>query len=295
MEEIIGHVSGVVLPILLCVLVGYGLALLKLPFDKKFVGMLISNVGYPTLIVSHLAKQHVVFGAFLEMMLAAAAAVACFGLIGLGLLALLRLPMRAYLTPMMLANTGNIGLPVCMLAFGDQGLAYAMAFLIVVFVCIFTIGMWVPMGKVTLRDVVRQPVIYAVILAIGLLATGTKLPEPIDHTVTILGGLTIPLMLLTLGYTLATLNVGELRRGGILSVLHLAMAASVAFGLVHLFAFEGTARGVFILLCLMPVSVSTYLWIELYDPEEAPGVAGFVLVSTLLTVIVLPLVLTFWI
>ena len=46
---------------------------------------------------------------------------------------------------------------------------------------------------------------------------------------------------------------------------------------------------------MMPVSVATYLWIEMYDPQGAPAVASFILISTLLSVAVLPLVLTFWI
>ncbi|NQX90165.1 MAG: hypothetical protein HRT77_16050 [Halioglobus sp.] len=55
------------------------------------------------------------------------------------------------------------------------------------------------------------------------------------------------------------------------------------------------ARGVFIINCLMPVSASTYLWVEKYHPDEAPDVAGLIVMTTCLTVIVLPLALTYWI
>ena len=73
------------------------------------------------------------------------------------------------------------------------------------------------------------------------------------------------------------------------------MAAAVAFALVRLFDLEGTARGVFILQCVMPVSVATYLYVEMYQSEHAQEVAGLILISTLLALMVLPLVLTFWI
>ncbi len=295
MEEMLFHVGGVVAPVLLCVLVGYGLAALKLPFDHKVSGALVANVGYPALVLAHLTEQHVPLGAFLEMMLAALVAVASFGLIALGLLALLSLPIRAFLSPMMLNNVGAIGLPICMLAFGDEGLAYAMAFVVVTLVGSFTIGTWLPMGRVALHDVLRKPVIYAALLAIAFMATDTRLPTPIDHTLGILGGLAIPLMLLTLGHTLASLSAGVLWRGGYLALLHLAMAAGVAFGVVQLFGLQGAARGVFILQCVMPVSVTAYLWIEMYDAKDAPGVASFILFSTVLAVAVLPLVLTFWV
>lgn len=295
MEELLGHVGGVIAPVLLCVLVGYGLALINVPFENKVIGGLVANVGYPALILSHLAGQHVEIGAFLQMIGAAAASVVAFGVIGAAFLAVTGLPYRAFLAPLMLSNVGNIGLPVASLAFGSAGLAYAIAFVVVVLVGIFTIGMWLPMGRVSLRDIVRQPVIYAVVIALAMMATGTQPPAPVGKALDILGGLAIPLMLLTLGHTLATLKVGHLKLGTLLALFHIVMAAGVAYGLAHLFGFTGTARGVFIVMCLMPVSVAVYLWVDMYNPERAPEVAGFILVSTLMTIVVLPLALAFWV
>jgi hypothetical protein len=284
-----------VLPVLICVLVGFGLARLDQPFDHKMVGRLVANIGYPTLVLAHLSDQHVAVGAVLQMMQAAAAAAACFGAIAFGFLIVLGLPVRGLLSPLMLNNVGNIGLPMSMFAFGDQGLAYALAFLVVVVVGLFTIGIWVPQGQVSFGDIARTPVIYAVAIALVLMGTGTRLPTPVDNAFTILGGLAIPLMLLTLGHTLATLRTGALWRGCYLALFHLAMAAAVAFALVHLFGLEGTARGVFILQCMMPVGVAPYLFVEMYQNEHASEVAGLILISTLLALIALPLVLTFWI
>ena len=283
------------MPVLICVVVGYGLARFKIAFDTKVVGGLVANVGYPALIISHLTAGHIPLGAFLDMLLAATVSVACFAAIGFVLLSVVRLPLRAFLSPMMLNNVGNVGLPIGLLAFGEAGLAYTMAFVIVVLVGIFTIGMWLPMGRVTLRDVATSPVIYAVIITLVMMATDTHLPVAVGDALKILGGLSIPLMLLTLGFTLATLKVGAMWRGCYLSLFHIAMAAGVAWGLVEAFGFTGTERGVFILQCLMPVSVATYLWIEMYAEESAPDVAGFILMSTLLTIFVLPLALTYWV
>jgi predicted permease len=138
-------------------------------------------------------------------------------------------------------------------------------------------------------------VIYAVLVALLMMAADLRLPTPLDHAFTILGGLAIPLMLLTLGHTLATLRVGALWRGAWLALFHLAMAAAVAFALVQLFGLEGTPRGVLILQCMTPISVATYLYVEMYQEEHAPEVAGLILISTLLGLIALPLVLTVWI
>jgi predicted permease len=82
-------------------------------------------------------------------------------------------------------------------------------------------------------------------------------------------------------------------RGAYLAVVHLAMGLIVAQGLVVLFGFTGTERGVVILMAAMPVSAATYLWIERYTPDAAPDVAGYILVSTLLTAVALPPILAF--
>ncbi|MBN9673059.1 transporter [Labrenzia aggregata] len=282
------------LPVLLCVLVGYGLATVNAPFDRKLFGSLVSNVGYPTLVLSHLAKQHVQLETFLTVLLAAAAMIAVFGGLGFAVLKLLRIPVKAYLSPMMLSNVGNIGLPVATLAFGPEGAAVAIGFVVVVLVAIFTIGIALPMGKPNFRALARQPVIYAVIVALGLMAGGVKLPGPLEQSLEILAGLAIPVMLLTLGHSLATLKFTGLTRAVALSIVHVGLSAIAAIFLTRVLALDTKIEAVIVLLCFMPPSVATYLAVSQHQPEEAPGVAGFIFVSTLLTLVTLPLVLTYW-
>lgn len=287
--------GDIVVPVLLCVLLGFGLGRMQAPFDTKMVTSLVALIGYPTLVLSHLEDQHVVLSEFLQMLLAGTCAVLTFGLVGFTFLRSVGLPTRAYLAPMMLNNTGNIGLSVALLAFGNQGLSYAIAFVVVILTGIFTIGIWLPMGRVSLKELFKQPVIYTVVLAVILMATDTRLPRMLDNAFSILGGLTIPLLLLTLGHTLARIKIGNLWHGCYLSLFHLAMGASVAYFWLHLFGFEGPARGVFILQCVMPISLATYLWVEKYVPEHAEDVAGFAVISTCLSIVVLPVVLAFWV
>jgi hypothetical protein len=72
------------------------------------------------------------------------------------------------------------------------------------------------------------------------------------------------------------------------------MATAVAYMITWLFGFTGTTRGVFVLMCLMPASVATYLWVERYQNDYAADVASYIMISTLLTIFVVPLALTFW-
>ncbi len=295
MEQLFLNVFNVTLPVLLCAAIGFWLAKIEVPFDNKTISSLVAKVGYPTLIISHLSQTQIEISAFLDMMAAAVLTVACFGVLGFIVLKVLRFPVRAFLTPMMHVNVGNIGLPITLLALGDSGMAYAMAFVVVVAVSIFTVGAWIPAGQFSFRSLLQSPVVYALVLTLILISTGTALPTPIAKSLDILGGMSIPLMLLTLGHTLATFRVNQLGRATLLTFVHLSMAVAVATGLVWLFGFTGTERAVLILCCLMPSSVATYLFIDEHQPEHAPEVAGFILVSTLATILVLPLALSYWI
>lgn len=294
MEQIFDHVGNIMLPVLLCVLLGYALAYFKAPFDRKLFGSLVSNVGYPTLILSHLAKEHIQLETFLTVLAAAVAMIAVFGVIGLLVMKILRIPIKPYLPPMMLSNVGNIGLPVATLAFGPEGAAVAIGFIVVVLTAIFTIGIAIPMGRPDFGALARQPVIYAVILALVLLATEWKIPEPVDQSLEILGGLAIPIMLLTLGHSLETLKFGGVSRAVVLSVIHIGISAIAALAITHVLTLDARIESVIVLMCFMPPSVATYLAVSQHQPDEAHGVAGFIFVSTCLTLVTLPVVLTYW-
>ena len=295
MEQLFLNVFKVILPVLICASVGYWLAAIKAPFDNKVIGGIVSRVGYPTLIISHLSTTKIDVSVFLTMMVASALAIAMFGVLGFVALKVLRYPVRAFLTPLMHGNVGNVGLPITLLAFGDTGMAYTMGFVVVVLISIFTIGMWIPAREFSPKKIATSPIIYAVVIALVLLSTGMSLPTPIAKSFDILGGLSIPLMLLTLGHTLATLKIGTLWRAGILTIVHLVLAIVIASSLVSVFGFTGVERGAFILCCLMPSSIATYLFIDQHVPEHAPDVAGYILLTTLATIIVLPLALSYWI
>ena len=99
------------------------------------------------------------------MMLVATAAVACCALHGCVFLRIVGLPYRAFLGPISLNNVGNIGLSIAVLALGPEGLAYGLAYMVVVLLGIFTYGMWLPMGNISFKKILGSPVIYSVIIA----------------------------------------------------------------------------------------------------------------------------------
>jgi predicted permease len=115
-------------------------------------------------------------------------------------------------------------------------------------------------------------------------------PEWVNNATRLLGGITIPLLLITLGFSLARLKVANLGTSLFLALVRLAIGLAVGHAVVEILGLEGIARGVVILQAAMPNAVFNYLFAKQYDAEPE-GVAGMVVVSTLLTFATLPLLL----
>jgi predicted permease len=283
-------ILAVIAPVFVCACIGYGWVKLGHPFETAFVSRLVTNIGAPCLIFSTFMEIDIDVGTFNTMASATIVAMGLFGIIGFVILKAAQLDLRAYLPSQMFPNVGNMGLPLCLLAFGDEGLALALTYFMVNVVFGFTFGMSISAGTLSFRELLKNPMFYAVLVTLGFLFGGLKPPAWVQNTTSLLGGLTIPVMLIALGVSLASFRISSIRRSIALSVLRLVMGFAVGIGTAALFGMEGTMRGIMIMQCSMPVAVFSYLFAFRYNrqPEE---VAGTVVISTILAFLCLPLLL----
>ncbi len=283
---------NVIAPVLICASIGFYWAKSGRPFHMETVTGLVTNIGAPTLIFSTLINLKMELSSFLEFGLLALYSLIAFLVIGIAILKSLRMNVRDYLPALAFPNTGNMGVPLCLFAFGEEGLAFALAFFTVYAILQFTLGVYIASGSSSLTQLAKTPLLYAVLVALIIKVTGAVTPEWINDTTTLLGGITIPMMLMALGVSLANLSVQHLGKATILSVIRLVLGFGVGMGLATLFGLEGTAKGVLIIECTMPVAVFNYLFALRYN--RATGeIAGTVLISTLLSFLTLPILLTY--
>ena len=258
-------------------------------FDTTLITNLVYYFGAPALVFSTLSV--IEFDAALgSFALAAIASFVGFAVLGAPILLALKMPVRTYLSTLMFPNMGNMGLPICLFAFGDAGLVLAVIYFSVAAVAHYTIGVWLLSGERTPTRLFKTPLVYAAGAALIFQGLGATPPGWLANTASLLGGMTIPLLLLTLGVSLATTKVGHLVRGSRIAVLRLSIGFAVGWAISTAFGFTGVERGVVILDCTMPVAVFSYLLASRFDraPED---VAGAIAVSTGLSVITLPLIL----
>ncbi len=279
-------------PVFICVGLGVAWVRMGQSFDTPMVTKLVTVIGTPAMVFYALATANLDKSLFMQMGLSALLANALFLLAGYVLLPMFGMSRQAFLQTLTFPNIGNVGLPLCYLAFGEQGLALAIAFFVVYVAIQFTVGIAVVSGGFSARTLLTMPVIPATIIAMLFLVLDVPVPTWLLNSTHMIGDLTIPLMLFTLGVSLASLKLGNLRVGFGLAGLRLLLGFSVGMLLVWLLGLQDEAAAVVILQCSMPVAVYAYLFAQLYN-QRATEVAGVVIVSTLMSIVSLPLLLLY--
>jgi hypothetical protein len=281
-------------PILICIAAGYGWARLKKPFDIEFVSSLITYIGAPCLVIVSLTAVTLTAETLLRIAGSTIFITVAIGLVGAVGIRLAGLDIRVYLPSLMFGNIGNMGLSLCLFAFGEQGLAMAIAYFASLSVLHFTLGIAIVQG-VSQKQILRlfvDPIVLSIAVALFLMTTGIKLPIYIFNSLKLLGDLTIPLMLLTLGVSLSRLRISNLPRSIFFGGLRIGLGFLAGLAAVTLFHLEGNVRGVILIQSSMPVAVYNYLFALRFNrsPDE---VAGIVVFSTLLSFLILPPLLLF--
>ena len=281
---------AIIAPVFLIAAIGYAWGHRGLPFDNDTVTRVATDIGVPALVIHVLVEAELTIEALSRMAGAAFAALCTMALGALVILKLARQPLRPYLPALTFGNAGNMGLPVCLFAFGPEGLALAIGYFVVFTTMLFTMGESVASGRFAAKQIARSRVVLSVIVAVILMAADVTLPAWLGNTLELLGRMTIPLMLLTLGVSLGRLQASSLGRSAILAVLRLGLGFAAGYLVATIGGLQGVERSVVILQSSMPVAVFNYLFAMRYDnrPEE---VAGMVVISTALSFATLPLLL----
>ena len=288
----LSQLSAVILPVLLIAGIGFTWAKMGRRFDSVFLTDIATNIGTPCLVAHSLTTLKVAPEDIAQMFGAALCAIAGFCILGLVTLKLMRLSLNSYLPALMFPNTGNMGLPLSLFAFHEAGLALAVVYFGCTVTLQFTLGISISAGNLSLSRLVRTPTIYSVVISILLLVFDIPLPTWVENTIGVLGDLTIPMMLLTLGVSIAQLKVNALGRNLFLACVRLGGGFLIALTVTRVFDLPPVAAGVLIIQSSMPVAVFNFLFAQYYGRAHG-DVAAMVVISTALSFLTLPLLALF--
>lgn len=276
------------------ILAGIGVIWVKLGWEYRvqFVTRLTMTLSVPALIFVSLMKTEIDPQALRDTALAAVITYVVVGSLILALLKVRKLDIRTFLAPLSFGNTGNLGLPLALFAFGSAGFDFAVVIFAIMAVLSFTIGVWVVSGGGSPIAAIKEPIVWATILGGVFLINGWMLPTWTVNTLDLVGQIAIPVMLITLGVAVARLKPGAFGRAIWLSMAKYVICISVPLAVGIFFALPPIAFGVLIIQVSTPVAVTSYMLAEKYE-ADADQVAGLVMVSTLMSIIVIPVLLAF--
>lgn len=260
--------------------------------DISVANRMNMDVFVPALVFAVLADKSFDLVAYQDLALAAGIVVLGSGLILFPLVKLIGWDPKTFLPPMMFNNTGNMGIPLIVLAFGEAALPAAVMVFIVEMLLHFSIGLYILDHKTKFSALLKMPVVQATILGFIFSFMGWSLPEPIAIPMDMLGQISIPLMLFTLGVRLLSVDLSDWRIGLTGAILCPLSGLLMAWLSSMIWEFDSQQWAILLVFSALPPAVLNYMVAEQYAQEPA-RVASIVLLGNFASVLTLPVVLSF--
>jgi predicted permease len=200
---------------------------------------------------------------------------------------------RTLVPPMMFVNSGNMGLPLALLAFGESMLPAAVVLFLLENLLHFTLGVRMLDRRASLLALIRIPMIQATLAGLAVALLGLRVPGPLAVAVEMLGQVAIPLMLFALGVRLKDANLEHWRIGLLGALLRPLSGLAVALAVLPWLDLSGAQAQLLLLFAVLPPAVLNYMIAERYAQEPAL-VASIVIWGNLASAGVIPIILA-WI
>lgn len=284
------QILNVLGPVIFITLIGYILGRSKLGIHTSTLSLVTILVATPALIFAKLTAADINKEVLGLMAAAAVLSVVVSGIIAIIFLKFSGGSISTFLPSLTMPNSGNVGLPLVLLTFGEENLHLGVSYFFVIALLQHSVGASIAAGSYQPSFLLRQPLIYAVICVVVVVATGVTVPQVITSTAEMLGGMMIPAMLILLGCSLATLEVSDLKPALGVAIGRLSLGLISGFAVINILGLEGAAAGTVFLLAAMPVAVVNYIYAEHFS-ERPAQVAGGIVVSTMVTFACLPAII----
>jgi malate permease and related proteins len=287
----IARIFEIIFPLFAIAGAGFVYGLWKSP-EMSFANHLNMDVFVPALIIHVLSSKNFELATYGYLALGTVTIVLIAGLIALPVAALARIPAKTFVPPMMFVNSGNMGLPLAVFAFGKAALPAAVVIFLVSNVLHFTLGQYIMDHRAGFLRVLRIPMIHATLIGLVITLSGWSFPGPVAVTIEMLGQVSIPLMLFSLGVRLIDIDLTDWRTGLLGAVLCPLSGVAVALALLLFLNLPPLQANLLIAFGALPPAVLNFMVAETYKQEPA-RVASIVMLGNLMSVVSIPILLVF--
>lgn len=277
------RIVSIIFPLFAIVLAGWLYGRAKRP-DMSFANEINMDVFVPALVFATLASKSFDLGQYQALALGALAVVLGSGLLAWPLARLLGVEAKTFVPPMMFNNSGNMGLPLAVLAFGEAALPAAVVLFLVENLLHFSLGIYLLDHHARLSNLWRMPVVLAALAGLGISVSGIELWPPLLTAIRMLGEISIPLLLFSLGVRLTDANFHTWRIGVAGAAARPLIGMAIAWIAARLLELDAQHSAMLLIFGALPPAVLNYVFAERYR-QEPEKVASIVMIGNVAALI----------
>ena len=280
----------VLFPVIFIVAIGYFLGKKNPNIDTSFITNYAANFGTPALVVFALTSSGITFSIFYEYFFYALILIACFSIVGVVFLLLMKKDFVRELPPFILPNTGNMGIPISLFAYGKFGMGVAATISTLVVFLHFTLNVFLAKREFDLKVILKSPSFYVILITVAFLYLELDVPQFVTNTVMLLSYAMIAMILMSLGIALTQLKVFSFKNALIASTGRVIIGPIIGFILIKVFNLSGFAAGVLLIQSSMPSAILCYLVGSMYSPKViVDNISSMIVVSTIMSLLTVPI------
>jgi predicted permease len=250
------------------------------------------DIFIPALLIDALSRQNFSIFDYQSLALVAVLVVLASGALAWLFAKTFKLPISMFVPSMMFNNAGNMGLPLAVLAFGENALGAAVILFLAENLLHFTLGTYIVNGRISWWHLLKMPVNIATIIGLSFSFTGWQMPELIYTPIHLLSQIVIPLMLVSLGVRMTQIDLSAWRIGLIGALVCPLVSIIPAFILLLLIPLDPIQRAQLLIFATLPPAVLNFMFAEKYQKSPIE-VASIVAVGNALSIFTLSLMLLY--
>ena len=285
------RIFSVIFPIAAMVIAGFVYGRLRRP-DMRWPNQINMEVLTPALVLAALASKYFQLLRYADLAQGATLVVLGSGVLAWPVARWLKVSAKTLVPPMMFNNSGNMGIPLLLLAFGPAALPGAVILFLIEMILHFSLGFYMLDHRAKWWTFLRQPVLVATGLGLAISLSGNHLPDPLLHAVKMLGDASVPLALFALGVRMVDISFRDSKLGLVGAILCPAAGLLMAGLFLWLKPLPQEQQAWLWLFAALPPAVLNFLVAEQFR-QEPEKVASIVLIGNLVSLLVMPLVMYF--
>lgn len=290
-SELLSRTFDTVFPLVFVVLVGFLYARWRAT-DMTIANRINMDVFVPALIFSVMASGSFHVVQYKGLILGAAVIVVGSGLLAWPIAKFMGVSTKTLLPPMMFNNSGNLGIPLMVLAFGESVLPIAVVLFLTENLLHFTLGMYLINPKTKLKSILTMPMVLATIFGLLFSFSGLSMPVSLSVPIDMLGQISIPLMLFALGVRMNDVDLTNWRLGLLAGILCPLTGLIAALVWQQIWPVKEEYFAYLLVFACLPPAVLNYIVSELFQ-QEPNKVASMVLIGNLISLVTIPGILLY--